>query len=64
MEVTDRTVEAFKSAWLQANAEGDHGNRVRRGLEAAGVYLYNQGYNEGYDDGYSEAYNATGDSYL
>lgn len=28
-------VEKFKAAWHEADAEGDEGNRVRRGLEAA-----------------------------
>jgi len=34
-EPTDEQVAAFKAAWHQADAEGDTGNRVRRGLEAA-----------------------------
>lgn len=34
-EPTDAQVEAFKVAWWTASDEGDHGNKVRRGLRAA-----------------------------
>jgi len=33
--ITDAMIEAFKQAWVQADADGDAGNRVRRGLTAA-----------------------------
>lgn len=39
MRITDEAVEAFKAAWHQADAEGDEGNRVLRGLTAAGPHI-------------------------
>jgi len=36
---TPEAVEAFKRAWHEADAEGDTGNRVLRGLTAAGPII-------------------------
>lgn len=35
-------VEAFKKAWHEADAEGDVGNRVARGLAAAAPHIAEQ----------------------
>lgn len=34
-QVTEQQVDAFKAEWQRADADGDIGNRVRRGLIAA-----------------------------
>lgn len=39
-------VEAFKAAWHEADAEGDAGNRVLRGLTAAGPLIAAQALRE------------------
>lgn len=37
-QIESEAVERFKAEWAAADAEGDEGNRVRRGLRAAGLF--------------------------
>lgn len=38
-DLMNEAAEVFRDAWLQADAEGDKGNRVKRGLEAINEWL-------------------------
>lgn len=67
MKITDEMVKQFRTEWLAADDEGDHGRRVRRGLSAAlqtdtpePIYVYTVGILEPdrdvYPDGEGETF--------